>query len=635
MNELEIFYEKLDQSNYDFHDNNQIRSELYNISSKFNESNDSKNFKICELERMAFSISKSFNDIEKDVDGKINGLGWFVAGTQTSEDGKTKPYYWPDVSKLTEENFQYFETRFKNCKNIYAKTEFGLLIYFGNKTTYSKHINFKKELFKGLFTLSQQYLEKAKKNIKNYSIIEYYTTFKKSFLVAYKCKLNEELEIIKKSLKETHNNWDIKSEGSLRILLDLSNLSSEYFKVFKNTVDYHRIIAKNIEGAKEQEKTHIWGSIYITDVNIKIAKKINTNINQLLIYKAELYLQLSYTAEKNGNMACVSFTEKSLRIYEKLKDKTKITEIEKRYSELRGKFRLAEIKQELPQESTNKIMQNIKEAISSSNESGILYYLIVTPWYNKIENILKMAEETKNVNPLSSLFSSSILDKYGNTIDKFETEEEKNEFKFWQTYGVNFQIGTQTMTHFFIESYKEGKINYNSVLNYLETTWLNESISRKYSGYTVEIVPIDLLKNGIAKIFQELDSHFLYNDYQMDFVTITDSLTLKIETLIRNFCEKIEIATFKTRQKGNDELVMEKLLDDLLMDIKHSEINRTGFDEEDRLFIKYVLTEKAGLNLRNQVAHGLMDINDYDISKIIIILSIILKISKYSFRKNK
>jgi len=79
---------------------------------------------------------------------------------------------------------------------------------------------------------------------------------------------------------------------------------------------------------------------------------------------------------------------------------------------------------------------------------------------------------------------------------------------------------------------------------------------------------------------------------------------------------------------------MEKLLDDILVDIKNSDINHTGFDEEDRIFIKYVLTEKAGLNLRNQVAHGLMDFNEYSFSNIIVILSMILKISKYSFTKN-
>jgi len=244
-----------------------------------------------------------------------------------------------------------------------------------------------------------------------------------------------------------------------------------------------------------------------------------------------------------------------------------------------------------------------------------------------------MTDDTKKRSALMSMFSSSIIDKYGNTIDKFCTEEEKDTFNFWQSYSFNFQVGTQTMHQFFIDAYKAGKISYSSILTYLEKTWLNESIIRNYNGEAFGIVPLDLINPGIKRVFIELDTFFADNNYEIDCVTITDSLVLKIETLIRNFCEKIGIATFKTRQKGNDKLVMEKLLDDLLVDIKNSDINQTGFDEEDRIFIKYVLTEKAGLNLRNQVAHGLMDINEYSFSNIIIVLSIILKLSKYSFTK--
>jgi hypothetical protein len=76
---------------------------------------------------------------------------------------------------------------------------------------------------------------------------------------------------------------------------------------------------------------------------------------------------------------------------------------------------------------------------------------------------------------------------------------------------------------------------------------------------------------------------------------------------------------------------MEKLIDDLLVDLKNSTENPTNFDENDRIFIKYVLTEKSGLNLRNKVAHGLMDIEDYSFSNILLVFCIILKLSKYKF----
>lgn len=634
MNELEQFYKKLNQSDYDSRSSHEINSELQKVSTKLNEKKDFKTLEISELERQAFSITKSFDKVEDSENGTINGLSWKMSGTQTFEDGSTGPLYWPDVRNLKDEDFQYFEERYKSCENLYAKTEFGLLVYFGSRTAYSKHTDFKKALFKELFDLSQSYLNKAKNpDDKNHYILDYFTTFKKAFLIAENSKLTEELDQIINSVSKTHNEWDITMDGTLRVLIDLASLTSEYFKVFKNKVDYDKILIKNTEGAEELEKTHTWGAIYVTDVNIDIAKKTNREIDSFLEYKAELYLKLSDNAEKGNNMAAVTFTENALRLYQQLKNKEKIVEVEKKYSEQRGKFKLATIRQDFPKEHSDKITENIKEIVSTGNENDIIHYLIITPWYSKIENIQSMADDTKKRSALMSMFGSSILDKYGNTIDTFYTEEEKDAFNFWQSYGFNFQVGTQTMHQFFIEAYKAGKISYSSILTYLEKTWLNEPIIRNYNGEAFGIVPLDLIKPGIKRVFIELDTFFADNNYELDYVTITDSLVLKIETLIRNFCEKIGIATFKTRQKGKDKLVMEKLLDDLLADIKNSDINHTGFDEEDRIFIKYVLSEKAGLNLRNQVAHGLMDINEYSFSNIILVLSIILKISKYSFSK--
>jgi len=634
MNELEQFYKKLNQSDYDSRSSHEINSELQQVSTKLNEKKDFKTLEISELERQAFSITKSFDKVEDSENGTINGLSWKMSGTQTLEDGSTGPLYWPDVRNLKDEDFQYFEERYKSCENLYAKTEFGLLVYFGSRTAYSKHTDFKKALFKELFDLSQSYLNKAKNpDDKNHYILDYFTTFKKAFLIAENSKLTEELDQIINSVSKTHNEWDITMDGTLRVLIDLASLTSEYFKVFKNKVDYDKILIKNTEGAEELEKTHTWGAIYVTDVNIDIAKKTNKEIDSFLEYKAELYLKLSDNAEKGNNMAAVTFTENALRLYQQLKNKEKIAEVEKKYSEQRGKFKLATIRQDFPKEHTDKITENIKEIVSTGNENDIIHYLIITPWYSKIENIQSMADDTKKRSALMSMFGSSILDKYGNTIDTFYTEEEKDAFNFWQSYGFNFQVGTQTMHQFFIEAYKAGKISYSSILAYLEKTWFNQPIIRNYNGEAFGIVPLDIIKPGIKRVFIELDTFFADNNYELDYVTITDSLVLKVETLIRNFCEKIGIATFKTRQKGKDKLVMEKLLDDLLADIKNSDINHTGFDEEDRIFIKYVLSEKAGLNLRNQVAHGLMDINEYSFSNIILVLSIILKISKYSFSK--
>ena len=69
---------------------------------------------------------------------------------------------------------------------------------------------------------------------------------------------------------------------------------------------------------------------------------------------------------------------------------------------------------------------------------------------------------------------------------------------------------------------------------------------------------------------------------------------------------------------------MEKLLDDILADLKDS---CSQFTEDHFRLLKFVLTPK-GFNLRNSVAHGLLDPIEYNPLYIYALLYIILILSK-------
>ena len=84
----------------------------------------------------------------------------------------------------------------------------------------------------------------------------------------------------------------------------------------------------------------------------------------------------------------------------------------------------------------------------------------------------------------------------------------------------------------------------------------------------------------------------------------------------------------------DDGLVMERNLDEILASLEHKSFN-TNFVEEDRKYIKFVLSEKAGENLRNKVAHGLMDNFEFSIDKVVLTFSIILRLTKYKFQHNE
>lgn len=640
MNTLEKYLKKIDESSYDCKDVHTINSEFQQVCKQLFEEGKRDIAAIADIDRQVFSVQKSFDKKKDNEKGIINGLSWQMSGTQTLEDGSQVPLYWPDVTKYTQQDFEYFEKRYNDCKNLYAKTEYGLMVYFGEKTATSRHNDFKRQLCNELFQLSKEYHAKANKSgEKNHYVLHFFQSLRMAFGVAEKSNLEPELTNIIQYIFETHQNWDITKDGTLRILLDLSGLLSDYFGLSNKLIDFQKIVNKNLEGAEELEKTYLWGAMYTIDRNIAIEQKRNKPVADLLKYKARLYEKLATEAESKSNLACVSFAENALRIYQQIKLPDDICRLEKYYSELRGKFRLSEIRQELPKEHVDNMNERILKAVADNNERGIIYHFITSPWYDSIQNIKDRSIEMSKQSVLLSMLPTSIMDKFGNTVDVFYTDEEKEKFNFWNSYTFNFQIGTQTMLRFFIEAYKARKLSYASVISHLESTWFNEVIVRNYHGQAVDVKPIDTLKPGLKRLFEELDSFFVDNTYQCDFVTVTDSLTLKVEGLLRYFCEKIGIATFKTRQKGSDRLVMEKLLDDLLADIAHQPPlkpeQKTNFDEEDRILIKYVLAEKAGLNLRNAIAHSLMDVFEYSFEHVVVLFCLIIKLSKYKFIETK
>lgn len=111
-------------------------------------------------------------------------------------------------------------------------------------------------------------------------------------------------------------------------------------------------------------------------------------------------------------------------------------------------------------------------------------------------------------------------------------------------------------------------------------------------------------------------------------VSVTDSFVLKAEYFLREVCQLLRVPTFKPnpRQSG---IIMEKTLDDLLTGLEGK------LTDDDHFFIRFILTEKAGYNLRNRIAHGLMDNTEYSLEYTLLSIIIILKLSNYQFISKK
>lgn len=625
MNPLEALHKMIDESGWDYRDKSLINKKFQEVNEALQKLGLRDLLRNSEFERQVFAFNKG-----------TTGLKPMTGGTKTLEDGSEIPFEWPDIKDFIQDDFTFISTRFDKCKNKFAKTEYGLFLYYSN---FRRDNTFVCELLNYLVLLAQDYLDKSRpKDDNNHYIHDFNTVLDNALFIAENRKSVPEILEIYNSLillvYDTHQNWDVTHQSTLRTAIDLTNYAIDYYKDFSTKIDVTNFFSKNWEAAKYLSNTYVWGAIYTVDISVRLCEKTKSDKTPWILFKAQQYEKLADEAEGTSRqLAAVSFVEKALRLYIELKDESNIKRLEKRYSEIRGTGEFMEIKEPFPSEFVQHLEATIKNEILEKDGKDLVLNFVYCPMFQSIDAITQAVENKKEQQLLSYYFGTSISDKFGNTIESFPGQSE--EWSFIQSYGFQFQIGTHFLLRFFFEALKSGKLNAEVVLDYLRTTWYNDPIERNYNRNITKIIPLELLKPCICNLFENFNLLIKHPELQTEFVTVIDSIGLKVEAILRYFCEKLDIPTFKPKKFN---IVMEKNIDDLLADLKHDPAcdppQVTNFDENDRWFIKFIMTEKAGENLRNRIAHGLLDIDEYSFEKAILPFTIIMRLSKYKFTSN-
>jgi hypothetical protein len=618
MNALEQFYFKLDESGWDVKDEGIINTTLQKVNEKLIEDGLNDIQHLAEIDRQSFHFNKS----------PEKRLSFKTAGTRKMEDGKEIPFEWPDIREFSQQDFDYLFKRFSNCKNLFAKTEYGLVLY------YSKHKQdniFLHDLLKSLFELLKAYIENAKEiDDKNHYIIYARIVLANALHIAHNRRKYPEVESIFKNLIEytflVHQEWDISNKSTLRTIIDFTDFFIEYFKEFIQYIDLHKALEKNWEAADYLSKTYIWGSIYIAEVSVKLCKKLEKETKAWHLFSAKQYEKLFIESKDTKKLASISYVEKAMLIYKSLKDTENLSRLEKEYQVLRSDFKLGEIKKEIPLNETQRLMELIRKDITEKSEEEIIKTLLFTPMIRPLYEIKKWTEDTLKQPLLLDMLPVSIQDKFGNTVAKYHTEDERKRFALLRTYEFHFQIAIQTIQHYFIEAFKSDKISKGGIISLLNQTWMGQNAHRRINGSDVDFSYIKIIESGISTLFMELDKWKNDSAYIPNFVCAIDSLVLKAEYFLREFCYFLNIPTFKSKDEN---IIMERTLDDIINDIRIKE----ALTEDDHFFIKFILIDKAGYNLRNRIAHGLLDSIEYGLEYAILSILIILKLSNYKLNQ--
>lgn len=132
-----------------------------------------------------------------------------------------------------------------------------------------------------------------------------------------------------------------------------------------------------------------------------------------------------------------------------------------------------------------------------------------------------------------------------------------------------------------------------------------------------------MLNPAITEFFLQVQAWVSTSYYRPSFVLCIDSLTLKFEGLMRDFCSRMNIPTSVSRTKGMQEIYAHNVLE--------NEIIKKHFNENDLLLFNYLFATQNGLNLRNKIAHSLYDYDDYNLDHMLLLIATLLRLGKYSY----
>lgn len=619
MDILKDFYDKLDQTDLINNDLDfDVNTEFINIIEQLYVKSDTRGI-IVNREREALQFVKTAKD----------GLKPRISGTETNEKGEEVPVNWPDQKNFNQVDYDYIKHRYKESVNPYLKAEYGLFLYYSG---YLKTTDEVEELIGHLHAWSIELWTISCKPQKNYNLVNYFQSVKHLALLS-KARKKTSAAIRAfyvnwlKEFYDRHLNWDFNVYGTTRFILDSTGMLINHYNDFKDAgFTLEPILDKNIAALKQIENGDPWESIYIADQSRKLAIKAGDNRYSWRLMAALQYEKLAETGPNYNNVG-LTFIDKALRIYRELKADADYTRLSKKYQEQRNDTQLSEIALAISEEATDRVMDQINKLVTVGSAEDILAVLLHTPMLADIETIRDLGKKLADQNSITDHMPVVIQDKFGNTVESYATPEEKEEFEFLQQYSLHFQMASQTLLQVVLNSIRAGKLSHLTVINFFEHTWINENAERRVNGDIRTISHLALLKPGIDMLFSEMEKWLSGNGHIPDFVLATDSLALKVEYLLREICIKLGIVTFKQRPDNKGQkIVMEKLFDDLIRDL------RTSLGDEHYYFIKFIMSDKLGLNLRNQVAHGLMDNIEYGPESPFLVLSILMKLAGYTFQ---
>lgn len=501
---------------------------------------------------------------------------------------------------------EYYKKRLQETKSELSKARYAFAIMIFSEG--SERLDYAKKSFDGWLKTGEKYIKEGVYNKEYYEI----PPFAYSFSLKIATLFNQK-ELQKEALNSLHKNIiEILKSGEKRWYLEFFEVESDYIKkvddidkIRTDSVDNLKEIIERLEEEFKKSKDKNKSNHFLRH-HIRILSKYNSEDEYTLDKKiAESYIDEAELRE--SPLVKSSFFNDSIKCYKLMQSNNKYSsdpikkeEIGKRIDELTIKIKETEkesvISYKKFESSTTIKRGDIKKIIKNLGEGDIFYNLLkdnsFIPKYNQT---VESTKEIKRKNPLGFIIPNTIS-KGDYPIIKHSSEEDIFDFRVRQNILIGIKIGSIMIKIALEELKNEFKINSlekakELLSNTKDIEDIKEILERGFSYTLTDHKDIIAGIHILTPYFEEIIRRILVKAGKKDLVLKNEKTkyfrvielgALLTDEEVKNIIGEDFQKTLRVLLVDNDQL-------NLRQDLAHGILTTNRINEEDTLYITYCL----------------------------------------------
>lgn len=521
------------------------------------------------------------------------------------------------LSQIKPAAFDYLVKRFEHTSNPYLKAHYGLILW--NAPKGHKHIKY----IHGAFDSLLEALTGA--DCSDETMRNCVAILRQICTIAADVKYRQE-DVVTAVLERFNNDIPFERKGRNQLF----TLITEHPKLFRPETSAILATARNLF-EEDFEAEDFFACQKIVRLAPPFAQGIGLNVQEWH-YKTGRACEGLARARLDDSSGLIpyKFYTDAAKAYQLSGDKEAERQALQHIQNLKGDLRFVKVLYQLTDDEAKTLIADIKqetELILSLDTDTIIYYLSTSE--RTLPNYADIQQQAANINTsLMDIIPSSYMDINKNVQQpRGDAKEDDPIGKIRSIYSYNLSRQQHILVNIFIKGCKRGKITFPALRDYLnEYSWIAQLLTEKdLDGNIIEYTWQGLLYPAIEEFFKQLNLAVQESpETPPSFVLCLDSLTLKVEGMLRELLQRAGGPTIATYKKGD---LREVYFDDLVDMAQES-----GFlKENEAYFFRYVFTGLSR-NIRNDIAHSYYRLPEYySLQKTVLVLCAVLRLTRFAF----